>query len=1114
MRCTGLLALRWPAGAPTGRAWVAAIAPLALLGVGAALFPSSSAAQSGALHNAWSLDATGEGFGVALLDPAHGHSEPYDLALFDVARPQLTADPTSSLVYVLSDPGQTPARLLTVDPDRYEVLDSVTLQPRVGLTGLAFDPFGRGLYSIVLRADGEAGELATIDPRTGSITYLGELTFQPALPGARAQALAFAPTGVLYAIDHEPQVPRVRLWRIDPSNLRAIYVGRTGGRAVTAGDMAFLGEELWLMQAPAGVATRIDPATGGVLAQAVFPSTNLFGLAQRNCALPVSDALTAGDAPADDGGRIVLDWSAYQPTADVSYYEIVRAAQPCALVGPQPPVVGTVAGGEPRQFVDDSPGLENFTAYYFVVNVMGQGAQPALLDRLFAGPVLALPNLLINEFTPASNLPKGAAAGGEGPGSGSVLRLGERIEIRNQSEVPLDLTGFRISNGPGAPTPDEEPLFGVIQARDVLVHTLSVIELPDAGGTLSLLPPEGWQTPLDVVAYGSQGGAPTVPAGFSVSRVEGSTADSPDESSFEASAPTFGFTNIVTTPQLGSSILFNEVVYSSSTGGDYIEIYNPQGGSIALEDFAVSDGVSFLETVQAPLQLAPGQMTVLHQGQAGAFTHDLQSNLLYLYKITDTGQYQRIDQLGWGGGPSTGAPPNDALLRVPDGLAVYLGGQGANWPDCGGGTVLLYGTRSPSQPNVDPRVQQLVVDPAGGTGTYPTIGAAMAVATPGTRVLVRPGTYNESVVLKDGVELRGASDDPRNVVLTGPTAGPVVSALGVGSTAVLASLTIRGGDHPQGAGLLVDNASPRIRSVRFEQNHASQRGGAAAVLGGNPVFDGCLFLQNTAAVDGGALAVLGGGPRVIRSLFVLNTANQRGAAIFAAGGAVTVENCVFDRNTALGVSGGALHAAGGFVDSQRSVVSNGIAGAPLRAEGGGGSGGISFRCGGLFNHPEWFDVSDGGVDTSAVYLQDPMYCQPLALNYAVDSLSPLAASPTACTGFIGLAGPPCAQVTASLPLATGTRARLLPASPNPFNPATELRFELPAGGRAALALYDARGRRVRTLVEESELPAGQFTVRWDGRDQGGSSVASGVYFARLHVDGQAAGEPQRLALVR
>lgn len=327
-------------------------------------------------------------------------------------------------------------------------------------------------------------------------------------------------------------------------------------------------------------------------------------------------------------------------------------------------------------------------------------------------------------------------------------------------------------------------------------------------------------------------------------------------------------------------------------------------------------------------------------------------------------------------------------------------------------------------------------------------------------------------------------------------------------------MTIRGGDIGQGAGLLVDNASPRIRSVRFEQNHASGRGGAAAVLSGNPVFDGCLFLQNSSDGDGGALAVLGGGPRVVRSLFVLNAADQRGAAIFASGGAVTVENCVFDRNGSLGNTGGALHAAGGFVDTQRSIVSNGTAGAPLRAEGGGGSGGISFRCGGLFNHPEWFDVSDGGLDTSSVCLQDPLYCQPLALNYAVDSLSPLAASPTPCTGFIGLAGPPCAEVTATLPMATGTRPRLLPAVPNPFNPVTELRFELPAGGRAGLALFDARGRRVRTLVDETQMPAGSFLVRWDGRDERGMSVASGVYFARLRVDGQTAGEPQRLALVR
>jgi len=72
------------------------------------------------------------------------------------------------------------------------------------------------------------------------------------------------------------------------------------------------------------------------------------------------------------------------------------------------------------------------------------------------------------------------------------------------------------------------------------------------------------------------------------------------------------------------------------------------------------------------------------------------------------------------------------------------------------------------------------------------------------------------------------------------------------------------------------------------------------------------------------------------------------------------------------------------------------------------------------------------------------------------------------------------------------------ASPNPIAGAGTIRFALGASGPARLALYDAAGRRVRTLVE-GPLAAGQHTIGWDGRDDRGAQAASGVYFARLNA---------------
>lgn len=74
--------------------------------------------------------------------------------------------------------------------------------------------------------------------------------------------------------------------------------------------------------------------------------------------------------------------------------------------------------------------------------------------------------------------------------------------------------------------------------------------------------------------------------------------------------------------------------------------------------------------------------------------------------------------------------------------------------------------------------------------------------------------------------------------------------------------------------------------------------------------------------------------------------------------------------------------------------------------------------------------------------------------------------------------------------------RLMPPSPNPVRDRTTLAFALPAAATARLVLYDVNGRRVRTLVD-GPRSAGRHTAEWDGRDDAGTAVAAGAYFARL-----------------
>lgn len=89
--------------------------------------------------------------------------------------------------------------------------------------------------------------------------------------------------------------------------------------------------------------------------------------------------------------------------------------------------------------------------------------------------------------------------------------------------------------------------------------------------------------------------------------------------------------------------------------------------------------------------------------------------------------------------------------------------------------------------------------------------------------------------------------------------------------------------------------------------------------------------------------------------------------------------------------------------------------------------------------------------------------------------------------------------------------RLYPCQPNPFNPRTTIKYDLPEAGPVRLSVFDVAGRLVRALIDES-VPQGGHEAVWDGRDSSGREVGSGSYLARLEFGGKV--ETVRMGLVR
>ncbi|HCQ00392.1 MAG TPA: hypothetical protein DIT99_06710, partial [Candidatus Latescibacteria bacterium] len=71
--------------------------------------------------------------------------------------------------------------------------------------------------------------------------------------------------------------------------------------------------------------------------------------------------------------------------------------------------------------------------------------------------------------------------------------------------------------------------------------------------------------------------------------------------------------------------------------------------------------------------------------------------------------------------------------------------------------------------------------------------------------------------------------------------------------------------------------------------------------------------------------------------------------------------------------------------------------------------------------------------------------------------------------------------------------------PNPFNPATRIRFTLPHSGEVTLIIYNILGQKVRQLLNKAPHSAGSYTIEWDGINRVGHPTSSGVYMYRIEM---------------
>ncbi len=142
----------------------------------------------------------------------------------------------------------------------------------------------------------------------------------------------------------------------------------------------------------------------------------------------------------------------------------------------------------------------------------------------------------------------------------------------------------------------------------------------------------------------------------------------------------------------------------------------------------------------------------------------------------------------------------------------------------------------------------------------------------------------------------------------------------------------------------------------------------------------------------------------------------------------------------------------------------------------------------------------GQLPIGGNFSADPLFCLASPDEYLLDLNSPCAPGNSGDCGLVGAVGPGCG--VSAVPIDASHVSAIAAATnfPNPFNPATTIRFDLRQAGPTRVVVFDLRGREVKTLVD-GPLSAHTHEVVWRGRNDEGRDVAAGFYFYQISSGG-------------
>ncbi len=152
---------------------------------------------------------------------------------------------------------------------------------------------------------------------------------------------------------------------------------------------------------------------------------------------------------------------------------------------------------------------------------------------------------------------------------------------------------------------------------------------------------------------------------------------------------------------------------------------------------------------------------------------------------------------------------------------------------------------------------------------------------------------------------------------------------------------------------------------------------------------------------------------------------------------------------------------------------------------------------------DWVGPMDGLEGVEGNFSAEPLFCDMEGGDYYLTAYhSPCLPANSPCGDLVGAFNWGCHYDPVDVPSELPSAVVLLPNHPNPFNPRTEIRFELPEAIEVTLVIYDVAGRAVSHLIDGEYYEAGRHAVAWRGLDDEGREVPSGIYFTHFEAEGE------------